>query len=236
MSARSMLTAVCLATTVAVVDITPAAATPPSYAGAQARYWSFRRGSDLRDALVYWVPGPFHVQLEWWDFTDPGTRDQFRPEAGLHLRDARRSVYTVQWRHERDDERLWAGTEQVLGTHAVARAEVSPIVGRDTTSWVVDGGLDWYWASYDFAQATVIRDPRDGGLWVVPLRVRLATERDDWVQLTLAPASRRTLGWAADVKWRGIRAGVERNSRYDFTSDDNVVVTLGFEHALASPW
>jgi hypothetical protein len=210
----------------------PARATPPAYAGVQARYWSFRTGSDLRDALVYWVPGPLHVQLEWWDFVDPGTRDQFRPEVGLHVRDARRSVYTVQWRHERDDERLWFETEQTVGAHAVTRAGASPIVGRDSTAWVYDAGLDWYWGSYHFAQATVVRDPRAGGLWVVPLRVRLATERDDWLQFTLAPASRRTLGWAVDGKWHGVRAGIERNSRYDFTSDDNIVFTVGFEQPL----
>lgn len=213
-----------------------AQATPPAYAGVQTRYWSFRSGSDLRDALAYWVPGPFHVQLEWWDFVDPGASDQFRPEAGLHLRDARRSVYTLQWRHERDDERLWVGTDQVLSAHAVGRAEVSPLIGhRGETQWVYDAGADWYWASYDFARLTVIRDPRAGGLWVVPLQVRLANEQDDWVQLTVAPASRRTLGWAADVKWRGFRAGVERNSRYDFTADDNLVVTIGFERSLSRP-
>ena len=47
----------------------------------------------------YWVPGPLHVQLEVWDFVDAGTSDQFRPEVGVHLRDRRNSVYTLQWRH-----------------------------------------------------------------------------------------------------------------------------------------
>ena len=210
-----------------------AQATPPAYAGVQSRYWSFRSGSDLRDLLAYWVPGPFHVQLEAWDFVDPNVPDQFRPEAGVHLRDARRSVYTLTWRHERDDERLWAGTDQVLSDHAVGRAEVSPLIGHaGETQWVYDAGLDWYWASYDFARLTVIRDPREGGLWVVPLQLRLANEQDDWLQLTLAPASQRTLGWAADLKWRGIRAGVERNSRYDFTRDDNLIFTIGYERPL----
>ncbi len=178
------------------------------------------------------MPGPVHVQLEWWDYATPGVADQFRPEVGLHLRDPRHSVYTAQWRHEGENERFWAGTDQVLSAHAVGRAEVSPIVGRGETQWVTDAGLDWYWGSWNFASVTVIRDPREDGLWVVPARVRLANEQDDWVQLTVAPASHRTLGWAADVKWRGIRAGVERNSRYDFTTNDNLVFTIGLERAL----
>jgi hypothetical protein len=210
----------------------PAHATPPAYVGGQYRYWSFNRGSDLRDVLVYWVPGPFHIQLETWDFIDGN--DQFRPEVGLHLRDARRSVYTLQWRHERNQERYWAGTDQVLSAHVVGRAEVSPIVTRDSTTWVVSSGLDYYWGSYHFAQVTVIRDPREGGLWVVPLRLRLATESNDWVQFTLAPASRRTLGWAVDLKQRWLKLGVERNSRYDFTRADNTIYSVGIEVPLHS--
>ena len=80
--------------------------------GAQYRYWAFRDGNDNRNALVYYAPGPFHVQLEVWDYVRG--RDQFRPEVGVHLRDRRRSSYTVQWRHELDIERLTLGTEQVL--------------------------------------------------------------------------------------------------------------------------
>jgi hypothetical protein len=65
------------------------------------------------------------------------------------------------------------------------------------------------------------------------LRVRLARENGrDWLQLTVAPASRRTIGWAADVLWRGVRAGIERNNRYDFTALDNVIYTLGVERRL----
>src|SRR6267143_7139556 len=79
----------------------PASAATPATVGAQYRYWSFSNRNDLRDVLAYWVPGPFHVQLEYWDFVDPDTPDQFRPEVGIHLRDRRRSVYTLQWRHER---------------------------------------------------------------------------------------------------------------------------------------
>lgn len=221
---RSTLLLVLLA-----VLATPASATPPAYVGGQARYWVFDDHNDLRDVLAYWVPGPFHVQLEVWDFLDPGTEDQFRPEIGLHLRDARRSVYTVQWRHERRQERFWLGTDQVLGDHVVGRAEVSPIVSSDTTLWVFSAGADYYWASWNFASATVIRDPRDEGLWVVPLRVRLANEANDWVQATVAPASRRTFGWALDGKFHWLRAGVERNSRFDFTTRDNVIITLGVE-------
>ena len=210
-------------------------ATPPAYVGAQVRYWAFSDHNDLRDVLAYWVPGPFHVQLEYWDFVRKDTKDQFRPEIGIHLRDYRRSVYTVQWRHEREQERFWLGTDQVVSDHWVARAEVSPIVSTDSTEWVVDVGADYYWGSYNFAQATVIRDPREDGLWVVPMRVRLATEADDWFQVTVAPASRRTIGWAVDAKASWLRLGVERNSRYDFTRLDNVVYTIGFQVPLKKP-
>lgn len=209
----------------------PAGATPPAYMGGQYRYWAFSNQNDLRDGLVYWVPGPFHVQLEYWDFVKGN--DQFRPEVGVHLRDARRSVYTLQWRHERDrQERLWLGTDQVLSRHVVGRAELSPIVSRDSTDWVWSTGADYYWGSYHFASATLIHDPRGNDLWVVPVRVRLASERNDWVQATLAPASRRTVGWAVDVKLRGLRLGIERNNRYDFTNLDNTVYTVGFELPL----
>jgi hypothetical protein len=201
---------------------------PQPYAGAQFRYWAFSNANDLRDVLAYWVPGPFHVQLEVWDFVRGN--DQFRPEVGLHLRDARRSVYTLQWRHERDAERYRLGTDQVLSRRLVGRVEVSPIVAHQGgTDWVYAGGLDYYWADYDFVTATVIRDPRGGGLWVVPLRLRLADRRNDWVQFTVAPASRRTLGWALDAKLRWLRLGVERNSRYDFADVDNVIWTAGVE-------
>jgi len=201
---------------------------PQPYAGAQFRYWAFSNRNDLRDVLAYWVPGPFHVQLEVWDFARGN--DQFRPEIGLHLRDARRSVYTLQWRHERDAERYWLGTDQVLSRHLVGRAEASPIVAhRGATEWVYAGGLDCYWADYDFITTTVIRDPRDGGLWVVPVRLRVADWRNDWIQFTVAPASRRTLGWALDAKLRWLRLGVERNNRYDFASADNVIWTAGIE-------
>lgn len=217
---------------VALALAAPASATPPRYAGAQVRYWAFDDHNDLRDVLAYWVPGLFHVQLEYWDFTSRDTDDQFRPEVGLHLRDARKSVYTLQWRHERRQERFWLGTDQVLSPHLVGRAEISPIVARRSTEWVWDVGGDWYWGSYNFFAATVIHDPREDGLWVVPLRLRLANEQDDWLQLTLAPASLRTLGWAVDVKRSWLRLGVERNSRFDFTSRDNTIYTAGFEVPL----
>jgi hypothetical protein len=207
-----------------------AEAGPQPYAGAQFRYWAFSNANDLRDLLAYWVPGPFHVQLEVWDFVQGP--DQFRPELGLHLRDGRRSVYTLQWRHELDQERYWLGTDQVLSRHFVVRAEVTPIVATDHTDWVYDGGLDFYWADYSFASATVIRDPRGGGLWVVPVRARWADGRNDWIQATAAPASRRTLGWALEAKVRWLRLGVERNNRYDFTNLDNVVWTAGVEGPL----
>jgi hypothetical protein len=209
----------------------PAAAAPPPYVGAQFREWVFSNHNDLRDGILYWVPGPFHVQLEYWDFLDPHAQDQFRPEIGVHLRDPRRSVYTVQWRHEYKAERLTFGTEQILAAHWVGRAEVSPIIAEHLTQTVASGGFDYYWRSYDFASATVIHDPRGNDLWVAPLRVRIATESNDWVQATVVPTTKRTLGWAIDLRLRGVRLGVERNSRYDFTNLDNTIYTVGFERA-----
>jgi hypothetical protein len=202
-------------------------------AGAQFRYWAFTNGNDMRDVIAYWAPGPVHVQLENWDFVRG--RDQFRPEVGLHLRDARRSSYTLQWRHELDDERAWLGTEQVVGRRWVARGEVSPLFFRDSTTVVWDVGADVYYGSYGFAGVTVVRDPRQDGLWVVPVRARIANESNDWIQLTVAPASRRTIGWAADAKWRWLRLGVERNSRFDFTTLDNTITTIGLEMPLRRP-
>ena len=214
---------------------TAAWATPPRYVGAQARYWAFSNHDDLRDVLAYWMQGYFHVQLEYWDFLDRDTKDRFRPEVGIHLRDRRRSVYTVQWRGEQHQDRFWLGTDQVLSAHVVGRVEISPIVTSDSTLWVYSGGADYYWGSYNFASATLIHDPRGQGkdLWVVPLRVRLANEQDDWVQATFAPASGRTLGWALDLKKRWLRLGVERNDRFDFTDLDNTIYTIGFEMPLA---
>jgi hypothetical protein len=209
----------------------PAAASPVTVGG-QYRYWSFSDANDLRDALAYWAHGPVHVQLEVWDFVDPVTPDQLRPEVGLHLRDRRRSVYTLQWRHERGLERYWLGTDQVLSRHVVGRAELSPIIDRYATLWVGSLGADYYWGSWNFLAATVIRDPRSAGLWVVPVRARLANAANDWVQVTVAPASQRSLGWAVDVKRHWIRLGVERNDRYDFTRLDNTIVTAGFELRL----
>ena len=78
----------------------------------------------------------------------------------------------------------------------------------------------------------MVRDPREGGLWVVPMRARFASEANNWLQLTLAPASERSIGWAADAKIRWVRLGVERNSRYDFTTRDNIIVTAGVEFPL----
>ncbi|MEK7331393.1 MAG: hypothetical protein AAB113_11395, partial [Candidatus Eisenbacteria bacterium] len=86
--------------------------------------------------------------------------------------------------------------------------------------------------SWNFLSATLVRDPRFDGLWVVPVRLRLANQANDWFQVTIAPASRRTVGWAVDVKKRWVRLGVERNTRYDFTRRDNTIVTAGFELEL----
>lgn len=198
--------------------------------GGQFRYWAFDDHNDLRDVLAYWAPGPVHVQLEVWD-RETG-RDEFRPEVGVHLRDRRRSSYTLQWRHEFEIERLTIGTEQVLGDHLVGKLYASPLLGHDDVPVVWQAGLDGYWASYSFASVDVIRDPRGDDLWVVPVRVRMANESNDWLQATVAPASRRTIGWAVDMKWRGVRLGFEQNSRFDFSTRDNVIVTLGYEYSL----
>ena len=219
-----LMSTLLLATLVAA----PAAGAPA--AGAQFRYWDFSDGEAMRDVLAYVAPGPFHVQLEYWDF-ERG-EDQFRPEFGLHFRDRRRSSYDVAWRHERYAERFFLETGQVIGSRWVARAAVSPIVTDDETLVVGEVGADVYWHSYSFAGVTVIRDPREDGLWVVPMRARFANESNDWFQVTVAPASRRTIGWAADAKLRFVRLGVERNSRFDFTTRDNVIFTAGIEVPL----
>ena len=207
-------------------------AAPPAVLGGQYRYWSMSDDNDLRDVLAYWSARWFHVQLEHWNFVDPETDDQFRPEVGIHLHDRRKGVYTLQWRHERRQERFWLGTDQVLSDHVVGRVVASPIIATDSTLWVMSAGGDYYWKSWNFASLDVIRDPRLDGLWVVPMRVRLANEANDWVQLTFAPASRSTVGWAVDVKKRWVRLGVERNNRFDFTRLDNTIVTAGVEFAL----
>ena len=212
--------------------------------GGQYRYWSFSNGNNMRNPLVYWAPGWFHVQLEYWDFENTNSSDHFRPEIGLHLRDPRRSVYTLQWQHQLHQERWWMATDQVLGNHYVGRASFSAITTHDapveaanggSPVWVIEFGEDYYWGSYNFASATLVRDPRQGGLWVVPMRVRLANERNDWFQATLSPASERSVGWAVDGKYHWLRLGIERNSRYDFTNVDNVIFTLGFEASLDQP-
>jgi hypothetical protein len=216
----------------ALAGAAPASARPPVIGG-QYRYWAFNNHNDLRDVLAYWAPGPFHVQLEYWDRVRG--EDQFRPEIGIHLRDRHRSVYTVQWRHELDQERFWFMTDQVVSDHLVGRVEADPIVTSDSTTWVFGAGGDYYWGSYNFLSATLYHDPRGDDLWVAPLRLRLANESDDWTQFTVAPASRRTLGWAFDLKFRWFRTGVERNSRFDFTNLDNVIWTVGFEVPFPKP-
>ncbi len=212
-------------------------AAPSAYAariGAQFRYWAFDDGNDLRNPLVYVTTRHFDAQLERWD-AEEGF-DQTRAEFGVHARDARRSSYFARWRHERSQERAWLGTEQVAGERLVLRATAGPILphGGGATLFVWETGADVYWGSYSFAGATLVRDPREGGLWAAPVRARFASERNDWLQLTVAPASKRTFGWAVDGKWHVLRAGVERNSRFDFTTRDNVIFTLGFERELGS--
>ena len=221
-----LLLAVCLA-------MPAVAAPPPNRVGAQFRYWSFEDGNDNRNPLVYALYWPIHVQLEYWDYVRG--RDQFRPEVGFHLLDARRSSYDLVWRHEFETERFTIGTGQVLSQNLVGKGSVSALVHPDSTAFAWSLGMDVYWGSYSFAGVDVIRDPRGDDLWVVPVRARFANETNDWVQFTVAPASRRTLGWATDVKWKWVRFGIERNSRFDFTTRDNVIYTAGVEFELPAP-
>ena len=201
-----------------------------SRVGAQFRYWSVTDHNDNRDYIAYWAPGPFHVLFEVWDFQHG--EDQFRPEVGIHLRDFRRSSYTVEWRHEHGDERVTFESEQVLSDHVVGKASIAPIFSADSVSVVWSAGADYYWGSYNFASLDVVRDPRGNDLWAVPMRVRVATERNDWVQATFVPQSRRTNGWGLDAKIHWLRIGFERNSRYDYTTQDNAILTLGVEFDL----
>ena len=120
----------------------------------------------------------------------------------------------------------------MLSDRLVGKASVASLIAKDSTDFVYSAGLDVYWMSYSFAGIDVIRDPRGDDLWVVPVRLRLATEANDWAQFTVAPASRRTLGWAADVKLNWLRLGVEQNSRFDFTTRDNIIFTAGVEFLL----
>src|SRR5262249_39091631 len=82
----------------ACLAATPAAAAMSGRLGSQYRYWDFSNGNDLRDVLAYWAARSWHVQLEVWNFVDPDTPDQFRPEVGVTLRDHRKSTYSAQYR------------------------------------------------------------------------------------------------------------------------------------------
>ncbi len=206
---------------------------PAPVVGAQFRYWVFDDHNDLRDPIVYYINGPIAVQLEYWDWLAPQSEDHWRPELHYRAKDSRRSSYDLGWRGEFHRSRFMFSTEQILTDHLVGRAELDPIVWSDSAQVVAMAGADYYWGSYDFASAGVVRDPRSGGLWSFPLRVRLANESNDWLQFTLVPTTDRAIGWAADAKLRFVRVGVERNSRYDFTDRDNVIFTLGFETPLA---
>jgi len=228
-SRASAVAAVLLAGTCALAAPAHAA----TRVGGQFRYWSNTNHNDNRDWIGYWVPGPFHVLLEVWDFQRG--KDQFRPEVGVHLRDFRRSSYSVEWRHENEAERITFASEQILSNHLVGRLAVAPIVSAESTAVTWSAGVDYYWKSYDWATIGLVRDPRGNDLWTVPMRVRLATERNDWLQLSYTPASKRSNGYAIDAKIRWLRLGFERNSRYDYTTQDNAVVTAGVEFELANP-
>lgn len=215
-----------------------AAAAPQPYHGGQFRYWLFNDKNDLRDYLYYVVPGRWHGQIEYWDFVSGD--DQLRPELGLHLPDRRGSVYTLAGRAEMhlpaphfSQYRFWLGTDQLLSDHVVGRVQVDVITSPHFhPEYVETVGGDYYWGSWNFFSASAIHDPRESGLWTFPCRLRVANEDNDWIQFTLAPAVHQTWGWAVDLKKGWVRAGIERNDRYDFTNRNNVIFTLGFEKPL----
>lgn len=200
--------------------------------GAQYRYWSFDDGNDLRNPIVYAAAGAFDARVERW--LPLRGEDQTRLEAGVVVKDDRRSAYLARWRHEPSQERFWLGTEQVVGRRTVARATCGSLVphGGGDLALVWEAGADVYWGDYSFAGATAVRDPREGGLWAWPLRLRLASARNDWLQLTAVPADRRSFGWSVDGKWHALRAGIERNSRFDYTTRDNLIFTIGVERSF----
>jgi hypothetical protein len=224
---RLVLLVACLA--LAARPTAAATTWPAPVLGGQFRYWVFDNHNDLRDPLIYWINGPWVVQLEYWDYLAPDSHDHFRPELHWRTKDYRHSSYDIGWRGEYHRQRFMLSTEQILAPHWVGRFEADPIVWADSVQVVLLAGADYYWGSYNFASAGIIRDPRSGGLWSFPMRVRLADETNDWVQATITPTTDRTLGWSADAKVRWLRAGIERNSRYDFTNVDNLIFTLGFE-------
>lgn len=221
-----------LAVTLALGALVPATAFAAPAAGGMFRYWAFTDGRDLRDVIAYYSAGRWHAVAEYWDFAADDTEDQFRPEFGVHIPDRRGSIYNFVWRHEGHQERFYIGTDQILSDHIVGRVEVSPIIADDGTSVVLSAGADYYWGSYNFLSATIIKDPREDNLWIYPMRARFANESNDWLQLTFAPASERSLGWAVDAKIKFLRVGIERNSRYDFTDADNFITTVGAEFPL----
>lgn len=215
----------CLALVALAMSAAPAVAMP--VVGGQYRYWVFSDNNDLRDVLFYYAERKWHAQVEAWDYVNGP--DQFRSDIGYHWYDKRNGLYTVSWLHSRDQERFTFGTAQPLTSRIIGRAEISPIFSPTMETQVVYlVGADYYWGSYNFASASIIRDPRDSGFWVFPLRVRLANEQNDWVQVGFAPATERTNGWSVDAKKWWLRVGVESNSRYDFTDLDNIIYTIGF--------
>src|SRR5262249_32841011 len=154
--------------------------------------------------------------------------------------DRRGSVYTVAGRAEMhlpapdfSHYRFWVGTDQLLLDHVVGRVQVDMITSPSFHPEYVEAlGADYYWGSWNFFSAAAIYDDREGGLWTFPCRTRLANEDNDWVQFTIVPAVKQTWGWAVDVKKGWVRAGIERNDRYDFTDRNNIIFTVGFEAPL----
>ena len=182
--------------------------------GGQARYWVFSDHNDLRDVLAYWVPGPFHVQLEYWDFLDGNSDDQFRPEIELHLHDRRRRLHDPLPARTAPGARLDQHRPDPHN-HLVGRVMVSPITADDGTLVVNSLSADFYWKEWNFASLDVIRDPATGR----PLGgadARAARQRGE----RLGAGHRRAAGMAGrstSNAWVRLGSGAAYN-RYDFAA------------------
>jgi len=199
--------------------------------GAQFRYWNFDGPNDLRDYIVYVVPGQWHAQVEVW--ASKLGQDQFRPELGGYVKDHRGSSYSALVRLEGGKRmNLELETGQVLAGGFVARGLVRVIDDfHGPTSVLWGGGLDRYYGGYSFASVSAYRDPRFGGRWTWTIMNRLANDHA-YLQLGITPAEGRPPGYFAVAKYHWLVAGYEKNSRYDFSNLDNRIYTLGFELPL----
>jgi len=218
-----------LAVTIALPPVVQADPT----ASGMIRHWAFGDGHDIDETALVLVGRPLHGEFEYRRMRDGA--DQVRGGCGAHARDGRGSTYTLAWRDEHVYRSLRVGTEQVVRGPWVARADVSPIFADGEPQWSAGIGLDRYTGSYGLVSVSVTRDPRERGLWVMPMRWRLADERNDWVQLGFTPSFEGASGWSAVAKWRWLKTAVEANHRYDFTAVDNVIYTAGVDVPLQPP-